>query len=60
MAATTGLTIYPGIPRRDWCETCLTTAVISFNLYTFGSDGPIPAGTFRSCQRCNGGDDAPR
>lgn len=54
------IALYLGIPQRDWCDRCRTSAVLFCNLYTFTEDGPLLVGSYRSCQRCEEDDDAPR
>jgi hypothetical protein len=43
-----------GLPRREWCDRCLTSAVLAVDLYVLSRAGVgPPVGTVRLCTRCD-------
>lgn len=42
-----------GKPRRQWCDRCLTSARLVWDLYRLVDDGPHRMGTFACCTRCD-------
>jgi hypothetical protein len=55
-------TIYvqPGEIQREWCDTCLTTAVVTVRIYGLYGTTCSLIGTFRRCTRCDTDDQAGR
>lgn len=51
-----GLTLHTGTATREWCDDCLTSAVVKFDLLDLREDGVRIAGFYRRCQRCHGED----
>lgn len=40
------------VDAREWCNGCLTSAMLSGKVYQLTPDGVWSVGTFRRCQRC--------
>lgn len=49
------VTIISGAERRDWCDRCLTSAALRFDLYAFAGDSMDghPVATFGGCTNCD-------
>lgn len=43
-----------GEPRRIWCDGCLTSARLEFDLLNMTESGVSTLGTMSHCARCDG------
>lgn len=47
--------VHEGESRRDWCETCLTSAHITTDICKLGDEGISVIATVSGCKRCKTG-----
>lgn len=45
--------IEPSEPRNVWCDGCMTSGRVEFDLIAFMQSGLCVLGTFTGCDRCN-------
>lgn len=47
--------IFTGVERQVWCDRCLTSAALTFDLYAFTGDSldAHRVGTIAGCTRCD-------
>lgn len=52
MAGTLVVNITAGVPRRVWCDECLTTAGYEIDMLILSESGVSVVGTCSGCRRC--------